>query len=114
LESRPLSAKAAKRAQDVRRSREGYFFFLLFLAFFLGAFFAAAFFFLATVRPPKRVSARFVLVTSWSRVNSRESHPEQKQAFAEHDIVVAQRRLNTLKFRKELHTFVHTSPKCAT
>jgi hypothetical protein len=55
---------SSQRAQDVRRSREGYFFFLAFLAFFLGAFFAAAFFFLATVRPPKKSLARSAWVTS--------------------------------------------------
>jgi hypothetical protein len=57
-----------------------FFFFAAFLwAFFLGAaFFTAAFFFLATVRPPKKVSARSVSVTSRSQLTSSESHPEQK------------------------------------
>ena len=64
LESRPLQSVSSQRAQDVRRSREGYFFFLAFLAFFLGAFFAAAFFFLATVRPPKKSLAFLAWVTS--------------------------------------------------
>lgn len=55
---------------------EAYFFF--FLAFFLGAFLAAFFRFLATVRPPKKVSARSVSVTSKSQVCSERVLPETK------------------------------------
>ena len=58
---------------------EAYFFF--FLAFFLGAFLAAFFRFLATVRPPKKVSARSVSVTSKSLVCSERVLPETKPKF---------------------------------
>jgi hypothetical protein len=71
--SRPLGRRAdcalgfqpSKAFTPCRHAKEGYFF-LAFLAFFLGAAFFFAAFFLATVHPPKKVSARSISVTSWS------------------------------------------------
>jgi hypothetical protein len=64
----------------------------------------AAFFFLATVRPPKKVSARSASVTSKSRVTLSESCPEQKQRSSPRATSqLTQQRPYTRKFRKELH-----------
>jgi hypothetical protein len=72
------------KASSAGHGKEGYFF-LAFLAFFLGAAFFFAAFFLATVHPPKKVSARSISVTSWSHrfetgltLNStNQTHPEK-------------------------------------
>ncbi len=65
---------------ELCREKKRYYFFFFLAAFFLGAAFLAAafFFFLATVRPPKKMLARSVSVTSKSLDCSEPVLPEQK------------------------------------
>lgn len=92
------------------RAKKRYFFFFL-AAFFLGAFLAAAFFFfLATVRPPKKMLARSVSVTSKSLDCSERVLPEQKTkpSFVKQQVASTRENFNTPEFRKDHGSYLYT------